>query len=245
VKAPAALDNIVNDQMLRERATTAREFDPAEIKHGVHGMTTPPVGLAVLPLVVVVGVNLLMSLVVLPRLDVSYLSEGCNVALRGGRRMGPSSRRWPWRIDRTGHQPRTSPALRETMDAGANASVLPALSVASLGAVVAAMPAFAVVRDAVLEIGGGPLVSLAVATNTLAALTGSSAARCSNDEKAVRAVRELDLARSAMYDVKSATNAALAVFIGQTSSVVNVSFLRRVGAGRTDDRARRARRDLP
>ena len=63
------------------------------------------------------------------------------------------------------------------MDAGANASVLPALSVASLvgfGAVVAAMPAFAVVRDWVLGIGGGPLVSLAVATNVLAALTGSA-----------------------------------------------------------------------
>ena len=63
------------------------------------------------------------------------------------------------------------------MDAGANASVLPALSVASLvgfGSVVAAMPAFAVVRDWVLGIGGGPLVSLAVATNVLAALTGSA-----------------------------------------------------------------------
>ena len=39
---------------------------------------------------------------------------------------------------------------------------------------VAAVPAFEVVRDAVLGIGGGPLVSLAVATNTLAALTGSA-----------------------------------------------------------------------
>src|SRR6202034_229988 len=49
-----------------------------------------------------------------------------------------------------------------TMDAGANASVLPAMSVASLvgfGAVVAAMPAFGVVRDAVLGIGGGTLAS--------------------------------------------------------------------------------------
>jgi H+/gluconate symporter-like permease len=69
------------------------------------------------------------------------------------------------------------PALRESMDAGANASVLPALSVASLvgfGAVVAALPAFAIVRDWVLSIGGGPLVSLAVATNILSALTGSA-----------------------------------------------------------------------
>ena len=63
------------------------------------------------------------------------------------------------------------------MDAGANASVLPVLSVASLvgfGAVVAALPAFEAVRDWVLGIEGGPLVSLAVATNVLAALTGSA-----------------------------------------------------------------------
>src|SRR5262249_58308696 len=69
------------------------------------------------------------------------------------------------------------PKLRATIDAGAHASVLPVVSVASLvgfGAVVAAMPAFAAVRDAVLGIGGGPLVSLAVATNVLAALTGSA-----------------------------------------------------------------------
>jgi H+/gluconate symporter-like permease len=55
--------------------------------------------------------------------------------------------------------------------------VLPACSVASLvgfGAVVAALPGFALVKDWVLGIGGGPLVSLAVATNVLAALTGSA-----------------------------------------------------------------------
>ena len=67
--------------------------------------------------------------------------------------------------------------LRQTVDAGANASVLPILSVASLvgfGAVVAAVPAFAIVRNWVLSIEGGPLVSLAIATNLLAALTGSA-----------------------------------------------------------------------
>jgi H+/gluconate symporter-like permease len=72
---------------------------------------------------------------------------------------------------------RRLPAIRESMDAGANASVLPLVTVASLvgfGAVVAALPAFAMVREWVLSIGGGPLVSLAVATNILAALTGSA-----------------------------------------------------------------------
>ncbi len=37
-----------------------------------------------------------------------------------------------------------------------------------------ALAGFAVVRDAVLSIGGGPLVSLAAATNVLSALTGSA-----------------------------------------------------------------------
>ena len=72
---------------------------------------------------------------------------------------------------------RRLPDLRDSMDAGATASVLPALSVASLvgfGAVIAALPAFAMVRDFVLSIEGGPLVSLAVATNILSALTGSA-----------------------------------------------------------------------
>jgi H+/gluconate symporter-like permease len=72
---------------------------------------------------------------------------------------------------------RRLPELRASMDAGANASVLPIFSVASLvgfGAVVAALPAFGVVRDWVLSISGGPLVSLAIATNVLAALTGSA-----------------------------------------------------------------------
>jgi H+/gluconate symporter-like permease len=178
--APGDPDKIADDQMLRERATNAREFDPAEIKHGAHGATAPAVGLAALPLIVVVGINLMMSLVVLPRLDLSYLAEE-----RWGA-TSPSAVGGVWAVIAAlaaaivtviAINWKRLPALRETMDAGANASVLPALSVASLvgfGAVVAAMPAFAVVRDWVLGIGGGPLVSLAAATNVLAALTGSA-----------------------------------------------------------------------
>jgi H+/gluconate symporter-like permease len=69
------------------------------------------------------------------------------------------------------------PRLRDSVDAGLNASVLPVVSVASLvgfGSVVAALPAFELVREWVLGIEGGPLVSLAVSTNVLAALTGSA-----------------------------------------------------------------------
>ena len=103
---------------------------------------------------------------------------GRNFRVRGERRVGRGHRAWrPRSLTVLAVNFRRLPTLRETVDAGANASVLPALTVASLvgfGAVVAAMPAFAVVRDWVLGIGGGPLVSLAVATNILAALTGSA-----------------------------------------------------------------------
>src|SRR5262249_861588 len=61
-----SVDTAANDEMVRERATTAREFDPAEIQHGHHSDSAPPALLAALPLIVVVAVNLLMSLVVLP-----------------------------------------------------------------------------------------------------------------------------------------------------------------------------------
>jgi H+/gluconate symporter-like permease len=69
------------------------------------------------------------------------------------------------------------PDLRKTLDAGANASVLPVLNTASLvgfGAVVAALPAFAVVRDGFLAVPGGPLVSIAVAANVMGGITGSA-----------------------------------------------------------------------
>src|SRR5262249_12930866 len=169
-----------DDEIVRERATTAREFDPAEMRHGHLSETAPPVILAALPLVVVVAVNLLMSLFVLPRLDFSFLTE----ERWGGTSIAAVAGVWSVVVALAAaiatvilcNRGRL-PALRQSMDAGASASVLPALSVASLvgfGAVIAALPAFATVRDWVLGIAGGPLVSLAVATNVLAALTGST-----------------------------------------------------------------------
>jgi H+/gluconate symporter-like permease len=176
----APVDAAADDLRVRELATTAREFDPAEIHRGQHGDATPPVARAVLPLVVVISVNLLMSLIVLPRLDFSFLAE----ERWGATSLTAVAGVWAVVVALSSAvvtlvavNYRYFPSLRASMDAGANASVLPAFSVASLvgfGAVVAALPAFAAVRDWVLSIEGGPLVSLAVATNVLAALTGSA-----------------------------------------------------------------------
>jgi len=176
----APVDAAAEDQLVRERATIAHSFDPAEIHRSQSTDSPPPITAAALPLVVVIGVNLLMSFVVLPRLDTAFLAEprwgATSLSAVGG----------VWSVATalaaaivtllltTG---RRLPVVRASMDAGANAAVLPAVSVASLvgfGAVVAALPAFALVRDWVLGLGGGPLVSLAVATNILSALTGSA-----------------------------------------------------------------------
>ncbi len=169
-----------DDPSLRERAAIASEFDPAELPHGRHARSDPSFVVALLPLVVVISVNLLMSVVVLPRLDTSFLAEekwGATTLAGVGGVWAVVVALFVALLTLITLNFRRLPSLRETMDAGANASVLPAFSVASLvgfGAVIAALPAFGLVRDWVLSIGGGPLVSLAVATNVLAALTGSA-----------------------------------------------------------------------
>lgn len=179
-RAPGPTRDAATDPLLRERGNMAGHFDPAELSSSFNGAGPPSIVAAALPLLVVVGVNLLTSLVVLPRLDTGYLAErrfgGVDLTAVGGV--------WAVLIALfvanlvlvALHWRRLSD-LKRSIDAGANAAVLPVLSVASLvgfGAVVASLPAFGLVKDWVLGIEGGPLVSLAVSTNLLAALTGSA-----------------------------------------------------------------------
>ncbi len=173
-------NDAADDLLVRERATTAREFDPPEVLRSRRAETPPPIAVAALPLIVVVSVNVLMSLAILPRLDVSFLAE----PRWGATSLSAVGGVWAVIVALAAaiatllivsfHR---LPALRDSIDSGVNASVLPIVSVASLvgfGAVVAAMPAFAIVSNWVLSIKGGPLVSLAIATNLLSALTGSA-----------------------------------------------------------------------
>jgi H+/gluconate symporter-like permease len=175
-----AADQAADDPLVRERATTAREFDPAEIHKSAEAPGGPPIALAVLPIIVVIVVNLAMSFIILPRMDVAFLAEpqwGATTLSAVGGLWSVMVALLAAIVTVIAINFRSVPQLRATMTAGANASVLPIISVASLvgfGAVVASLPAFAAVRDWVLSIEGGPLVSLAVATNVLAALTGST-----------------------------------------------------------------------
>src|SRR5262249_34574498 len=133
-KASFDVGAAADDLLVRERATTAREFDPAEIQRGQQAETPPSIIPAALPLVVV-GVNLVMSLVILPRLDVSFLADerwgGATLSAVGG----------VWSVVTAlaaaivvlvAVNHKHLPAMRASVDAGANASVLPAMSVAGL-----------------------------------------------------------------------------------------------------------------
>jgi H+/gluconate symporter-like permease len=158
-KGRVAPEAAAADPLVRERATAAATFDPLEACRGRISGELPGTWVAMLPFAVVIGVNGALSFAGLPGVQAVVVALACAigaVVLLNRRRLR---------------------SLRETMDAGASASLLPIISVASLvgfGAVVAAMPAFALVSGAVASLGGGPLVSLAVSTNVLAALTGSA-----------------------------------------------------------------------
>ncbi len=67
--------------------------------------------------------------------------------------------------------------LKSSVNDGTMASFLPIFNTASevgYGAVIASLPAFKIVRDSVLGISNNPVISLAVAVNVLAGITGSA-----------------------------------------------------------------------
>ena len=170
----------VDEQIIRERAANADNFDQAELTHGHRSEQLPSFVLSAAPILIVLVVNLIMSFVVLPRANLGFLAE----PRFGETSLSAVSGVWSVvtalaiaSLVLAVIMRRRLPHLRKTLDAGANASALPVLNTASLvgfGAVVAALPAFAVVRDGILSIPGGPLVSIAVAANVLGGITGSA-----------------------------------------------------------------------
>ena len=165
-------------QLVRQKGANADNFDTAELEHGARSPQLPGFGLSLVPVLLVLVVNLLMSLLVLPRADTDFLAERFDTTLAA------VSGVWSVVVALTIASilvlllfRKRLVDWRKTIDAGATASVLPLLNTASLvgfGAVVAALPAFAVVRDGFLAVPGGPLVSIAVATNVMGGITGSA-----------------------------------------------------------------------
>lgn len=164
---------------LRELAQ-GEGFDVTSIAE-IGSKELPPVCLAALPIMLVIVLNFAFAVFVLPYLDTGYLAEPRYGATTLGAVRGVWAVLMALSIaiiamavlnrHRLG-------SMKETLDDGANAATGPAFNTASLvgfGAVVASLPAFDLIRDAVLGLAPGyPLISLAVAVNILAGITGSA-----------------------------------------------------------------------
>ena len=171
----------VPDKQMREHAE-GEGFDVMELgAPPADADKLPPFVLAIAPVLIVILVNLLSIKFIIPAMDTSYLSD----PLFGATTIESVRGIWAIIIALTvsivfvaAANWRRLVSPRQSIDDGANASVLPIFNTASLvgfGAVIAALPAFDLVRDAVLGIGGdNPLISLAVAVNVLAGMTGSA-----------------------------------------------------------------------
>ncbi|OYW20272.1 MAG: transporter, partial [Burkholderiales bacterium 12-64-5] len=179
--APATVPAPALSHRMREMAQ-GEGFDIAEARRdGTAPAGLPPLWVALAPIIAVVALNAVFAALVLPALDTAYLVDPRWGATDFTRVRGI------WAIlmalattivlmillNR-----RRLPNLTETLGAGASAAALPALNTAVLvgfGAVVASLPAFALVRDAVLGIApDNPLISLSIAVNVLAGITGSA-----------------------------------------------------------------------
>ena len=142
----------------------------------------PGIVIAIVPIVLVIAINYLFTNLAVPRMDTGYLAEpryGATTveAVRGT---------WAiivalicssvvlialnWRV--------FSDRLVTSVNEGTMGSLLPIFNTASevgYGAVIASLAAFAILRDAVLSLSpDNPLISLAVAVNVLAGITGSA-----------------------------------------------------------------------
>jgi H+/gluconate symporter-like permease len=163
---------------LREHAQ-GEGYDIAEVEG--QPAQGPALAIAISPIILVVALNYAFSAIVIPRMDAQYL------ALPQYGETSLDTVRGVWAI--IGALTLSIATLlaltwrriarpRRALDDGASASVLPVLNTASqvgFGAVIASLPAFALIRDAVLGIApGNPLVSLAIAVNVLAGITGSA-----------------------------------------------------------------------
>lgn len=177
---------------LRGRAARARaagegyghHADDKEIDAGTgpsdSARTEMPLFLALLPLVLVIGVNALFTYFVFPDTNFGYLTERFpNVS--------PEKMAGLWAliialvvacatlvVSRLGRWSN----LRESVNKGVYGFMLPLFNTASevgYGAVIAGLAGFAIIRDAVLNVTpGNPLISEAIAMNVLAGITGSS-----------------------------------------------------------------------
>ncbi|MFN3278488.1 MAG: GntP family permease [Paracoccus hibiscisoli] len=141
----------------------------------------PPFALAVLPVVSVIVLNAVLTWFVFPTMTADYLAQ----PEYGETDLSAVAGIWAIIVSLVvsillaiGLNWRRFTDLRESVNAGTMGSLLPIFNTASevgYGAVIASLPAFALIRDMVLGLfPGNPVASLAVAVNVLAGITGSA-----------------------------------------------------------------------
>jgi H+/gluconate symporter-like permease len=143
----------------------------------------PPQALAraLAPVVLVIMLNYLLATWLLPALDTGYLAD----SKFGDTHISKVRGLWAVTVALAAAiallmwlQRSRLPRMVQTLEQGAGSSVMPLLNTASqvgFGAVIASLAGFAVLRDAVLTIApDNPLVSVSIAVNLLAGITGSA-----------------------------------------------------------------------
>ncbi|MEO1292457.1 MAG: GntP family permease [Pseudomonadota bacterium] len=138
------------------------------------------VGIASVPIVLVIALNYLLSVQVFPRLDTAYLAEPAYgatdiAAVRGIWAIIVGLLVAILAILATAREQLTAPIA--ALQRGAEDALLPLFNTASLvgfGAVVASLPAFGLVRAGIDGLSDDAVVSLAISSSVLAGLTGSA-----------------------------------------------------------------------
>jgi H+/gluconate symporter-like permease len=141
----------------------------------------PSFGLAVMPIVAVLGCNYCFAEHWIPTWDTSYLAE----PRFGGATIADVRGTWSSILALlvacglvVAASPRCRERLGELVKSAAMDSLLPLMNTASevgYGATIAALPAFAIIRSAMLDfVPGNPLVSEAASVSVLAGITGSA-----------------------------------------------------------------------
>ncbi|RYH20736.1 MAG: GntP family permease, partial [Alcaligenaceae bacterium] len=158
----------------------ASEDAAAADQAGKGRFSTMPVALALLPLLLVVGINAVFTYLIFPQVDFTFLKEQFP-------NLDPQKNLGLWSliialalacatlvVVRLGHWT----DLKDTVNKGIFGFMLPLFNTASevgYGAVIAGLAGFALIRDAVLNVApSNPLISEAVAMNIMAGITGSS-----------------------------------------------------------------------
>ena len=161
-------------------AAPGNQVAQADAKEQAQAQSSPSFFIAVLPILLVIGFNALFTYGVFPRSSFAQLAE----PKFGATQLSAVAGLWSIIVALVlaiafiivAHWRRWQ-NLMESVNTGTLGSLLPIFNTASevgYGNVIASLPAFLVVRNAVLGVSDNPLVSEAVAVGSLAGITGSA-----------------------------------------------------------------------